>query len=65
MDTAEIHRELCTVNSKNVMSEGSVRQWCRVYKDGQTNVHDEERNCRPYVVSDDIFQNVDQKTCEG
>jgi hypothetical protein len=28
---------------------------------GRTNVHDEERNGRPSVVSDDLVQSVDKK----
>jgi hypothetical protein len=47
-----------------VMSEGTVRYWCRIFKDWRKNVHDEERSGRPSVVSDDLVQNVDQKTCE-
>jgi hypothetical protein len=48
------------------MSEGTVRQLCRVFKDGRTNVHDLEWSGRlPFVVSDDhLFQSVDQKICE-
>jgi transposase len=46
------------------MSEGTVRQWCRMFKDGRPNFHDEERSGRPYVVSDDLVQSVDQKICE-
>jgi hypothetical protein len=42
MSAAEIHSELRAVYSQNVMSEGTVRQLCRVFKDGRTNVHDEE-----------------------
>jgi hypothetical protein len=42
MSAAEIHRELCTVYSQNVMCEGAVRQVCRMFKDGQTIVRDEE-----------------------
>jgi hypothetical protein len=38
----EIHRELCVVCGQNVMSEGTVRQWFSIFKDEQTNVHDEE-----------------------
>jgi hypothetical protein len=39
----EIHRELrAAVYGQNVMSEGNVRQWCRMFKDERTNVHDEE-----------------------
>jgi hypothetical protein len=35
-----------------------------MFKDGRTNVHDEERSGRPCVVSDDLIQSVDQKICE-
>jgi hypothetical protein len=52
------------VYGKNVLSEGTVRQWCRMFKDGQTNVHDEERSGWPSVVSDDLVQNVDHNICE-
>jgi hypothetical protein len=43
------------------MNEGTVRQWRRMFKDGRTNVHDEERNVRPSVVSDDLVRSFDQK----
>jgi hypothetical protein len=33
----EIHRELCMVYGQNVMSEGTVRLWCRMFKDRQVN----------------------------
>jgi hypothetical protein len=52
------------VYGQNVLIEGTVRQWCRMFKDGRTNVHDEERSGRPSVVSDDLVQSVDQKICE-
>jgi hypothetical protein len=36
MSNEEIHRELCaTVYGQNVMSEETVRQWCRMFKDGR------------------------------
>jgi hypothetical protein len=59
MSAAEFLRELCVVYSQNVMSEGTVRQWCTVFKDGCTNVHDEERSGWPSVVSDELVQSVD------
>jgi hypothetical protein len=34
---AEIHRELCAIYGQNVMSEGTVRQWCSLFSDGRTN----------------------------
>jgi hypothetical protein len=57
----EIHHELCAVYSQNVMNEGTAKQWYRMFKDGWTNVHDEERSGQPSVVSDDPGQSVDQK----
>jgi hypothetical protein len=36
MSAEEIHCELCTVvYGQDVMSEGTVRQWCRMFKDGE------------------------------
>jgi transposase len=62
MSAAEINRELCeAVTRQNVMSEGTVGQWCRMFKNGRTNVHDEERSGQPSVVSDALVQSVDQK----
>jgi hypothetical protein len=52
------------VYGKNVMSEETVRQWCRMFKNGRRNVHDGERSVRPSVVSDDLAQSVDQKISE-
>jgi hypothetical protein len=51
MSAAVIHHELYAVYGQNVMSKGTVRQWCRMFRDGQTK-------------SDDLVQNVDQKICE-
>jgi hypothetical protein len=43
MSVAEIHSELCTaVYGQNVMSEGAVKRWCRIFKDGQTNIYTEK-----------------------
>jgi hypothetical protein len=61
MSAIEIHRELCAIYGQNIMSEGIVRQWCRMFKDGHTNVHDEERSGLASVVSDDLDQSVYQK----
>jgi hypothetical protein len=33
MSTAEMHQELCAVCGQNVMNNGTVRQWCRMFKD--------------------------------
>jgi hypothetical protein len=65
MSVAEIRRELCrAAYRQNIMREGTVRQWCRLFKDGRADVHDEERSGRPFVVSDNLVQSVDQKMSE-
>jgi hypothetical protein len=66
MRAAKIHCELCTVYGQNIMSEGTVRHRCRMFKDGRgrTGVHDEERSGQLSVVSDYLVQSVDQKICE-
>jgi hypothetical protein len=53
MSAAEIHHELCAVYVQN------GRKSCRTFKDGQTNVHDEEQSGWPSVVSDNLVQSVD------
>jgi hypothetical protein len=52
MSAAEIHPELCAVYGQNIMSEGTVRQLCRMFKDGRTNIHGEERRSRPAICSE-------------
>jgi transposase len=65
MSDAEFHGELCAaVYGKNIMSEGTVKQWCRMFKGGLPNVHGEERSGRPSVMSDDLDQDVKQKIIE-
>jgi hypothetical protein len=59
------HCELWVVYGLTVMREGTVRRWCRKFKDEQTNVHDEERSGRPAICSDDdLVQSVDQNICD-
>jgi hypothetical protein len=45
---AEIHNELCGLR-QIVMSEGTVRQWWRMLKDKETNVHNAERSGQPAI----------------
>lgn len=61
----DIHREICAVYGENIMSEGMVRKWVRSFKDGRSNVHDEERSGRPSVITDDLVGKVDQKIQEN
>jgi transposase len=52
MSATEIHHELCTIYEQNVISEETVRQWCRMFKDGRINVHNEEQGGRPAIYSE-------------
>jgi hypothetical protein len=36
ISAAEIHCELCVVYDQNVMSKETLRQWCSMFKDGQS-----------------------------
>jgi hypothetical protein len=64
MSAVEIHCELSVVYDQNEKCEGNVRHRCRMFKNGQTNVHDEERSDRPSVVSDYLIRSVDQNNYE-
>ena len=48
LKSIDIHREICAVYGQNIISDGMVRKWVRAFKDGRTNVHDEQRSGRPY-----------------
>ncbi|KAJ4430019.1 hypothetical protein ANN_22227 [Periplaneta americana] len=50
--TAAIHLEITAVYG-NIMSDRTVRRWCREFRDGRTNIHDEERSGRPSVMNDE------------
>jgi hypothetical protein len=55
MSAAEIHLELCAVCCQNIMSEGTVRQWRRMFKRWAGEVVG-----WPSVVNDDLVQSVDK-----
>jgi len=57
---AEIHHRVCRVYGDNVMSDSCVREWCRKFRDGHTDLHDESGQGRHSVVTDELVQNIDQ-----
>jgi hypothetical protein len=60
MNAVEIDCEFCAVYSPNV-TEGTIRQRGYWFKDGQTNVRDEERRARPSLVSHDFLQSIEKQ----
>ena len=61
----EIHRQLCKVYGNKVMTEGGVRQWCIMFKNGCTNVHDEEQSGRPTIVTNELKAKINEKIHEN
>jgi hypothetical protein len=57
----DIHRQLMAVNGESVMNESSVRKWCRMFNEGRTNVHDEERSGRPSLITEDLKKQIDEQ----
>jgi len=55
---SEIRHQICQVYGDNVMSDGVVRKWVRMFNEGRENVHDEARSVRPSLVSDDFVRKV-------
>jgi hypothetical protein len=48
----EIHRRLCRVYGDNVMSDSCIRERCKKFRDGSTDVHDEACQERHSTVTD-------------
>ncbi|GFU89680.1 histone-lysine N-methyltransferase SETMAR [Trichonephila clavipes] len=63
--SVDIHHQISEVYGENIMSDGMVRKWVRAFKDGRTNIHDEERSGRPSVITDEQIQKVDCKVKEN
>ena len=40
---SEIHHQICQVYGDNVMSDGMVRKWVRIFNEGRENMNDETR----------------------
>jgi transposase len=57
---AEIRRRLCRVYGDNVLSGSCVREWCRKFRDGSTDMHDGGGQERRSIVTDELLQKVDQ-----
>jgi len=41
------------------MNRQNVTKWCREFSEGRTAVHDEQRNSRPSLISDDLLQEIE------
>jgi len=57
----EVHHWICQVYGDNVMSDGMVRKWVRMFNEGRENVHDEARSGRPSLVNDYLVRKVNER----
>jgi len=58
---SEIHHQICQVYGDNVVSDGMVRKWVRMFHEGRENVHDEAQNGRPCLVNDDLVRKINER----
>ena len=61
----EIYQQVCEVYGNNEMNESSIWKWCIHFKNGRTNVHDEEKSGCSSVVTDELDAEVDEKIREN
>ena len=54
---AEIHKQIVAFYG-NVMNRQNVTKWCREFSDGRADVHGEQRNGGPSLISDDLLQEI-------
>lgn len=47
------HRRLCIMYRKHIMSDSAVRKWCRIFREGRIDIHDEGGQRRKSVATDD------------
>jgi len=55
---SEIHKQIFAVCG-NVMNRQNVTKWCREFSEGRTDVHEDQRNGRTYLISDEAGQAAD------
>jgi transposase len=62
---AEIYRQVCEVYGENAVSDGMVIRWCRMFSEGRTNIHGDDRSGRPSLVTADLPDQVNEEIREN
>ena len=55
----EIFNEVKAIYGEGHMNRTSVYKWCREFKNGRTNVHDELRSGRSSIVTDKLVEKIE------
>jgi hypothetical protein len=63
MSVVENHHELCAIYGQNSMSDETVRQWFRMFKDGRKMLM-MKSEVVGHLQCDDLVQSADQNICE-
>jgi hypothetical protein len=58
---AEIYWQVCEVYGENAMSDGMMRRWCRMFSEGRTNFHDDDRSGCTSLVTAHLLDQVHEK----
>jgi transposase len=61
---AEIHRRMSAMYGPVFVSDTCVREWCRKFRDGRTDVHDEGGQGQPSLVTGGLVQHADKLVSE-
>jgi len=62
---SESHHQICQVYGDNVMNDGMVRKWVRMFNEGWENMHDEAQSGRSSLVNDDLVHKVNERECDN
>lgn len=57
---SEVFNEIKSVYGEGVMNRTSVFKWCREFKNGRTDVHDEHRSGRPSILTDSLVEKIEE-----
>jgi transposase len=51
---------LIAVYGEGLINDSNVRKWYRMFDEGRTDVHGEERSGRPSLITEDLKSRIDQ-----
>ncbi|GFV69003.1 histone-lysine N-methyltransferase SETMAR [Trichonephila clavipes] len=57
----EIYRQICEVYGQNAKSDSMVRRWVRQFNEGRSEVHDDERSGRPFLITEELVHAIDER----
>jgi len=54
----EIHKQIVAAYG-NVMNGKNGMKWCHEFSEGRTDVHGEQRSGMPFLISEDLLQEIE------